>query len=763
LSNNISNQSKIPWWFWVANMTEANTNTKIASSPLASGDQPAIPGILLAFANANEGEPEYLRNLALELDDLRKAMREAHRKSLCEVIERANVTLNQIVDVFLDPDHHNQIAILHYGGHADGKTLTMEEPLTSQLQSANATGLAEFLAQQRGLQLVFLNGCATRDQVNSLLSAGVLAIIATSRSIHDDTARFFATAFYTSLGAGKSIQEAFKSASGAVKASNGTLRRHLLIAAEEDAAPGPLPWELYVSPNGNGLDWNLPDAVKDPLAFIPPLPKAALPESPYRGLAWFTREHAEVFFGRSQDIRNLYNLVTQTDASIILLYGQSGVGKSSLLEAGFLPRLESIFEVRYERLTPNTRPPQVLAKALKQQGWAGYEAIRGQPIILVLDQLEEVFTHVSQPQLDDLLMWLDENLNDPVTRPKGKLILGFRKEYLSEVEGALSSRGFKHEKVLLAPLSRDDVVEVIEGPVRSTRLNAQFKLAIQSDLPTRIAIDLLDRDSPLAPTLQILLTYMWAEARKKYPDAPVFDTDLYESLESKYAHLEPFLDEQFKKLETWDNQVVESGLTLDLLAFYTTPLGTAEPHTDAELEATYQHCIGKVRELVEQAKDLYLLADMRDETRPKIIRLSHDTLAPLVRKRYSESIRPGQRARRLLENRAAEWKDGQIGSFIEATDLQIVERGLSGMRATTTDEERLLLGSRQRHHEQEEQWRQTETRLKENTENLNQMHMKLVEETHHLKLTRWLLWGVILVLAAVTGFVIVLLRPPALT
>jgi hypothetical protein len=76
---------------------------------------------------------------------------------------------------------------------------------------------------------------------------------------------------------------------------------------------------------------------------------------PQRGTDWlgahlhphpYTREHARIFFGRGRQVRDLYNRISDPlSQPVILLYGQSGVGKSSLLEAGLLPRLESNYEV----------------------------------------------------------------------------------------------------------------------------------------------------------------------------------------------------------------------------------------------------------------------------------------------------------------------------------------------------------------------------------------------------------------------------------
>ena len=63
-----------------------------------------------------------------------------------------------------------------------------------------------------------------------------------------------------------------------------------------------------------------------------------VPENPYRGLEPFTAEHAPVFFGRDTDIAALTALVR--DQPVVVVVGPSGVGKSSLVQAGLIPALQ---------------------------------------------------------------------------------------------------------------------------------------------------------------------------------------------------------------------------------------------------------------------------------------------------------------------------------------------------------------------------------------------------------------------------------------
>ncbi len=100
---------------------------------------------------------------------------------------------------------------------------------------------------------------------------------------------------------------------------------------------------------------------------------------------------------------------------------------------------------------------------------------------------------------------------DPGRRPQGRLILGFRKEWLAEIEKRLEERRLPRAKVFLERLSQAGIVEVVAGPARVPRLRNRYGLTVADELPGLIADDLLaDRESPVAPMLQILLTGMWA-------------------------------------------------------------------------------------------------------------------------------------------------------------------------------------------------------------------------------------------------------------
>src|SRR5271166_1909826 len=701
-----------------------------------------LPVIVLAFANEQEGH-RYLRDLPEELRQLQAILEAAEGKRLCKLVVRPNARLDQILETFTE--HRDRVAIFHYGGHAGGDRLLLESTGTEGAV-AHAEGLATFLGQRRNLQLVFLNGCSTRAQAAGLLDAGVAAVIATARAIEDAVALEFAAAFYSELASGATLRAAYEAARGRVLAGRGSAPQayfrtrdlggtdHVPVDPADDRG---FPWELRLAPGAElGGRWSLPEAVGNPLFGLPAPSVDWLPETPYRGLQRFTRDESAVFFGRGRAIREIYNLVIDPGTRpVILYYGPTGVGKSSVLDAGLVPRLEHSHEVRYLRRDPDLGLLGTLRSGLApgDQGtnpgpsldlarlWLDRER-PDRPLVVILDQAEEAFTRprVAAPAGDDEALktsWIDPDAElaellaalratfagpDPARRPRGKLIVSFRNEWLDRFEQAFNAVKLGWEPMPLKPLEPAGIIEAIEGPAIDPTLKRRYELTVADGLAPMIAEDLvIDAGSALAPTLQVLLTNMWKGAGGK---GGRFDQDLYMRLREEGYLLRNVLEEGLKAVRQWREDVEPSPLPLDVLVYHVTEFDTAAQRTRPELAARYPHRAEFIPGLLDKLKDGYLLieADVRSEPSAPAVaatRLAHDTLAPLVQARFRTSIAPGQRARRLLENRAPEWQGGKTGSVLDATDLASVEVGAAGMRAWTADEARLAVAS-QREEEQ---------------------------------------------------------------
>ena len=248
-----------------------------------------------------------------------------------------------------------------------------------------------------------------------MLDAGVPAVIATARPIVDAVATEFAVAFYRALttggeglDGGLSVAAAFAAANGFVKTAHGGQARDFVIDTPTHVdvtdALG-LPWDLQVRKGAEQAErWNLFE--DDPLYNLPLPADIKWPgdREPYRNLEYFQRDHARIFFGRGRAIRELYNLLTlpagSAESRLIFYYGQTGVGKTSVLAAGLLPRVEALFATRYCRRSAQDGLLRTLRAGLAPgaepfdlgTAWLEIEQGAQRPLLVVLDQAEEAFT-----------------------------------------------------------------------------------------------------------------------------------------------------------------------------------------------------------------------------------------------------------------------------------------------------------------------------------------------------------------------------------
>ncbi|AUX44748.1 uncharacterized protein SOCE26_062160 [Sorangium cellulosum] len=117
---------------------------------------------------------------------------------------------------------------------------------------------------------------------------------------------------------------------------------------------------------------------------------------PYRGLLAFQEEHARYFFGRDAEvdetIGDLLALVAANNAArprFLICTGASGTGKSSLVLAGVVPALRATDR----RWAVATMRPHDGWKASLQAALAS-RPTPDAPLLLVVDQLEELFTMI---------------------------------------------------------------------------------------------------------------------------------------------------------------------------------------------------------------------------------------------------------------------------------------------------------------------------------------------------------------------------------
>ena len=602
-----------------------------------------------------------LYNLPAERRGIRKALRKLIDDDVCELIELANLTLDDLYDTFNEPRHRERICIFHYAGHADQWELLLEDD-KRESSSASGTGLISFLARQTALQLVFFNGCNTDQLAEALVREGVPLVIGTVKAISDNVARDLAIQFYSSLAGGNTITTAWEDAKDKALAKHGTDTRSL-YQFEDDSlsiSSPQRPWRLFERPEATlAKQQSLVTLGNNPLAFLPSLPESIdWPDDPFPGMRPFARKDARIFFGRSRVIWELYQAIRHANSNpLLLLYGQSGVGKSSVLAAGLLPRLEEhylVYEVRSQpQLTIrnsllqrfNASPEESLSEAWNR---VAQQALK--PLIIIIDQVEEIFNDPDNDGREAFKNLLTSILQifPPGGPPRpGKVILSYRKEVHADVTRIRQELGMPAREFLLSPLDKDGIIEAVQS-LEQSRLPTSaplYHIELDPELPTALAFDLLeDSKSAIAPILQIVLAQLWEEARQQDQQTRLLTLDAYLRLKSKAgdrSRLERYFLDQLEELKTWNEEVVQSGLVLDLLYFHTSS-AASQQRTYQQILERYSDRQELVRQLLDKIKEAYLMADnpsLGEKAEPAVV-LIHDILVPLIRSKYQESTRP---------------------------------------------------------------------------------------------------------------------------
>ena len=211
-------------------------------------------------------------------------------------------------------------------------------------------------------------------------------------------------------------------------------------------------------------------------------------ENPYRGLAPFEAEHRELFFGRDRDVRNVIERLNRL--SMVLVAGDSGMGKSSLCRAGVIPRLTRAGlgdgrELIAVTLWPGRRPLEALSVALAEPlgrsekeveqilsstqtrvGALLREALPPHRALLIfVDQLEELVTQSDRAQAARFAAVLGELA---VPSPNLRVLLAVRGDFFTRVS-TLLGLGEEAERALylLHPMSPEGIREAVVGPARS--------------------------------------------------------------------------------------------------------------------------------------------------------------------------------------------------------------------------------------------------------------------------------------------------------
>jgi WD40 repeat protein len=233
----------------------------------------------------------------------------------------------------------------------------------------------------------------------------------------------------------------------------------------------------------------------------------AAPASPYKGLAAFADSELDalLFFGREREIEVIAaNLIA---AQLTVLYGPSGVGKTSLLRAGVAHKLRregtavavvsswsgdpvggllSAVEREVRRVAHDVDrpPPGSLAEIL-----SGWTRRLGADLYLILDQFEEYFLYHGDEAGAGPLTALADAIREPGTR--AHVVLSVREDALAQLDAFKSQLpGLFGNSLRLDRLDRRAAARAIRGPLE--RYNELVPADDAVEVEDELVDDILD-------------------------------------------------------------------------------------------------------------------------------------------------------------------------------------------------------------------------------------------------------------------------------
>ena len=268
------------------------------------------------------------------------------------------------------------------------------------------------------------------------------------------------------------------------------------------------------------------DLVVAPNAGFPaPLEEADVPAGggpcPYPGMRAFLPEQRPLFFGREELARELLDRVTHGDGPVVLV-GASGAGKSSLLRAGLVAGLEERGTGRVLLVDgPGARPFRTLverwARAVDRPfeeverevgaGWFG----AGGPEVLVIDQVEELFTDCADPEERELFV---RAVSGAGATAGPRIVLGLRADFYGPcVRDARLARMLRAGQFTVPAMSDEDLLAAIERPAAHAGLRLEDGLGGHLLRELRREAPGSEADSVALPFLAHALQQTWARRR----------------------------------------------------------------------------------------------------------------------------------------------------------------------------------------------------------------------------------------------------------
>jgi hypothetical protein len=306
------------------------------------------------------------------------------------------------------------------------------------------------------------------------------------------------------------------------------------------------------------------------------------------------------FFGREEDVsRGVSQLVKNRFLAVI---GPSGIGKTSLIQAGIIPALRAHQDSIFDPIVFCRFGDDPLSGLAKTRRLIAEHTNHGH-LLLVIDQFEEVYTLVSEVDRQNALRELLTQVRDQ----RVGMLLALRSDFFPRlIEIPELARKVELSSILLGPLSHAGLLRAIVEPAR---LSGVF---FEDGLVERIVAD-AGGDPATLPLLQIAMRSLVEGGRDR-----VITLSDYERLGSAQGSLSQMLERIWSSAEEPDRQRIRS-----LLLRLATPEGTRRA---VPLDEFSEEDRPQVHRLVDER---VLTMHLDPATHGTLVDITHDSIVRL--------------------------------------------------------------------------------------------------------------------------------------
>lgn len=404
--------------------------------------------------------------------------------------------------------------------------------------------------------------------------------------------------------------------------------------------------------------------------------KRTADKSPFKFLDSYSADDQAIFFGREQEVEEVYDKVFQS--KILLIYGASGTGKSSIINCGLANKLQDSdwlpIKIRRGGNMRTSMFDQLEKEAIQKvdispeekQTNKGLERVVNsvyldhfKPIYLIFDQFEELFIFGFKDEWKDFISAIQFLSQTNLDIHFIFIIRGEYLEFLSEFEEIIPN--FFDNRVRVEKMTRNRAQSTITGPAEA------YSIKIEAGFEENLLKKLSPEKSHIELTfLQVFLDKIYKRAASVSSDDQLhFTNQQIDDLGQLGDVLAEFVDEQLFQME-------DSKAALLVLKSFVSLQGTKVQKSLADV-LSYCQDLGqpmpfkKAEAIVQEFVNKRILKDHDDNGKYE---LRHDSLAQKVFEKITNQEKELLDVKQFLNHSLNEYE--KRGTLLKEEDISYI-------------------------------------------------------------------------------------------